>query len=116
MVGFAAPIPLDQVQAGETHVASRLPCHARFNLWREGTLMLSRSVFRIFSIATLLLVTCLLAVPARAGTISIDYSFTGGLIPPPVISGGFVDVNGAGAGSVSQWNPLLNAVWNPVTF
>ncbi len=79
--------------------------------------MLSRAVFRIFSIATLFFGTWLLtSVPARAGTISINYSFTGGLIPPPVISGGFVDVNGAGTGSVSQWNPLLNAVWNPVTF
>ncbi len=79
--------------------------------------MSSRAVFRIFSIATLFLGTWLLtSVPARAGTISITYSFTGGLIPPPVITGGFVHVNGAGTGSVNQWNPLLNAVWNPVTF
>lgn len=79
--------------------------------------MLSGTLCQICSSATLLLGTWLLAtVPARAGTIGITYSFSGALIPPPVISGGFVNVNGAGTGSVDQWNSLVNAVWNPVTF
>src|SRR5258708_10656346 len=83
----------------------------------EETLMLSRAVFRIFSIETLFFGTWLLtSVPARAGTISINYSFTGGLIPPPVISGGFVGVDGPGTGSVSQWNPPFNSILNPVYF
>lgn len=58
----------------------------------------------------------LASVPARAATIDITYSFAGALTGPPVISGGFLTVNGAGTGSVDQWNPLVSAVWNPVAF
>ncbi|MGH9582990.1 MAG: PEP-CTERM sorting domain-containing protein [Bryobacteraceae bacterium] len=79
--------------------------------------MLLRTSFKTCSIAILLLNTWLAAgIPAQAGPIGITYSFAGALIGPPVISGGFLTVDGAASGFVDQWNPLANAVWNPVTF
>ena len=64
----------------------------------------------------LFLVTSLAAsVPARAGTIGITYSFSGvGTVTG--LSGGFLDLSGAATGSVDQWNPAVNAVWDPVTY
>jgi len=64
---------------------------------------------------SLLALTLVASVPARAGTIGITYTFSGvGTVTG--MSGGFLDLTGAATGSVDQWNPAVNAVWNPVTY
>lgn len=55
------------------------------------------------------------SIPAQAGTVSVTYSFTGGLTSAPVINGNFLTVDGIGTGSVDEFDPAVNAIWNPVT-
>ena len=53
--------------------------------------------------------------PAQADTVSISYSFSGALAGTPVVNGNFLTVEGIGTGSVDDYNPAVNAIWNPVT-
>ncbi len=75
--------------------------------------MLSQILFRTGASAA-----CLLAagVAARAATIGVSYSFAGAATGPPVISGGFLTVNGHATGTFDQFNSFVNAAWNPVIF
>ncbi len=57
----------------------------------------------------------LASTPAQAGTVSVTYSFSGALAGTPVISGNFLTVEGIGTGSVDEFNPAVNGLWNPVT-
>lgn len=70
---------------------------------------------RILS-ACILGITSIASVPAVADTITISYSFAGATTAPPVISGATLTVDGLATGSVTQWNPAVNALWNPATF
>lgn len=55
------------------------------------------------------------SVPARAGTISITYSLSGtGTLTG--MTSTTLDLAGTFSGSVDEWNPAVNAVWNPVTY
>lgn len=58
----------------------------------------------------------IVSIPAAADTITISYSFAGATTAPPVISGTTLTVDGLATGSVTQWSPAVNALWNPVTF
>jgi hypothetical protein len=66
--------------------------------------------------ALMVLAPCLIAsIPAQADTVFIGYNFSGALSGTPVISGNFLTVEGIGTGSVDEYNPAVNAMWNPVT-
>jgi hypothetical protein len=63
----------------------------------------------------LLALTLVGSVPARAGTIGITYTYSGvGTVTG--MNGVFLDLSGAATGSVDEWNPSVNAIWNPVTY
>jgi hypothetical protein len=66
--------------------------------------------------ACILGIACIASIPAEADTITILYSFAGALVAPPVITGTTFTADGLATGSVTQWNPAVNALWNPVTF
>jgi hypothetical protein len=66
--------------------------------------------------ACILGTACLAAIPATADTITVSYSFAGATTGAPVITGTTLTVDGLAAGSVTQWNPAVNTVWNPATF
>ena len=57
-----------------------------------------------------------LDVPAQAGTVRITYSFTGGLTAPPDLQADGLHLQASATGSVDEFNPVVNAAWNPVTF
>ena len=57
-----------------------------------------------------------LSLPAQAATVAITYNFSGGLTAPPVLDGGLLYLTASATGSVDQSNPIVNALWNPVTF
>jgi hypothetical protein len=57
-----------------------------------------------------------LEAPARAGTVAITYSFTGGLTAPPDLQADGLHLQASATGSVDEFNPVVNAAWNPVTF
>ena len=57
-----------------------------------------------------------LGVPAQAGTVAITYSFTGGLTAPPDLQADGLHLQASATGSVDEFNPVVNAAWNPVTF
>lgn len=61
-------------------------------------------------------IACIASIPAAADTITISYSFAGATIAAPVITGTTLTVDGIATGSVTQWNPAVNTLWNPVTF
>ena len=54
--------------------------------------------------------------PALAGTVSITYSFTGGLTAPPDLQADGLHLQASATGTVDEFNPVVNAAWNPVTF
>lgn len=72
--------------------------------------------FRTTATICALAIACIAGIPAQADTITISYSFTGETTAPPVISGTTLTVDGLATGSVTQWNPAVNALWNPATF
>ncbi len=55
------------------------------------------------------------SIPAQAGTVYVTYSFSGALAGTPVVSGNFLTVEGIGTGTVDEFDPAVNATWNPVT-
>ena len=55
------------------------------------------------------------SIQAQADTVSVTYSFSGALNGTPVVNGNFLTVDGIGTGSVSEFDPAVNAIWNPVT-
>jgi hypothetical protein len=57
-----------------------------------------------------------LAIPAQAGTIGINYSFSGGITAPPDLQSDGLHLQSSAMGSVDGPNPIANASWNPVTF
>lgn len=61
-------------------------------------------------------IACIACIPAAADTITISYSFAGATTGAPVITGTTLTVDGLATGSVTQWNPAVNALWNPATF
>lgn len=61
-------------------------------------------------------IACVVSIPAAADTITVSYSFAGATTGAPVITGTTLTVDGLATGSVTQWNPAVNALWNPVTF
>src|SRR5579864_3870493 len=87
-------------------------------LARRKTFMLSRTLLRTCASTTFLLGMWLVAsVPARAGTISITYSLSATGMPTVTgMTSTSLDLTGTSTGSVDQWNPVVNAVWNPVTY
>lgn len=58
----------------------------------------------------------IMSIPAAADPITISYSFAGATTSAPVITGTTLTVDGLATGSVTQWNPAVNALWNPATF
>jgi hypothetical protein len=65
---------------------------------------------------SLLGASLVLAVPAQAGTVGITYSFSGSLTAPPDLEPDGLHLQASASGSVDEFNPLVNAAWNPVTF
>jgi hypothetical protein len=65
---------------------------------------------------SLLGASLVLGVPAQAGTIGITYSFSGGLNAPPDLEADGLHLEASTTGSVDEFNPVVNAAWNPVTF
>lgn len=65
---------------------------------------------------TFLGILCILAIPAQADSIAINYSLTGGPIAPPVVSGTTLTLDGLFTGSILSGDPGLNTSWNPVTY
>jgi uncharacterized membrane protein YgcG len=63
-----------------------------------------------------LFIASIASIPVRADTIGIAYSFVGGPVAPPIQNGTTLILEGLDTGSVTQWNPAVNALWNPVTF
>jgi hypothetical protein len=61
-------------------------------------------------------IACIASIPAAGDTITISYSFAGATTGAPVITGTTLAVDGLATGSVTQWNPSVNAFWNPATF
>jgi hypothetical protein len=59
---------------------------------------------------------CSLAVPVKADSIAVTYSFAGATTGAPVVTFPILTVDGLATGSVLSSNPSLNTVWNPVTF
>ena len=57
-----------------------------------------------------------LSLPAGAATVDISYAFAGNLSAPPSLVGNLLYLQASATGSVDEFNPLVNAVWNPVTF
>ena len=57
-----------------------------------------------------------LDVPAQAGTVAITYSFSGGLTAAPDLQADGLHLQASATGSVDEFNPVVNAAWNPVTF
>ena len=78
--------------------------------------MSSRTLLKICTTVILLLGASLVAsVPARAGTINITYSLTGmGTVTG--MNATTLFLTGAFTGSVNEFDPAVNAVWNPVTY
>jgi len=66
--------------------------------------------------ACILGIASIVSIPAAADTITTSYSFAGATTGPPVITGTTLTVDALATGSVTQWNPALNALWNPATF
>jgi hypothetical protein len=66
--------------------------------------------------ATTLLAAIALAIPAKANSIAITYSFAGAPTGPPVLNGTTLTLGGLGTGSILSGNPGVDAIWNPVTF
>ena len=66
--------------------------------------------------ATTLLAVLGLAIPARANSVAITYSFDGGPVGPEVPVGTTLTVDHFSTGSVLSSNPSVNAIWNPVTY
>ncbi len=58
----------------------------------------------------------MMGVSLLAGTIGISYSFAGAPTGPPTITGNILTIDGLASGSVTQADPALNAIWNPVSF
>ena len=75
-----------------------------------------RTLLNICTTVMLLLCASLVAsVPARAGTINITYSLTGmGTVTG--MNATTLFLTGAFTGSVNEFDPAVNAVWNPVTY
>ena len=61
-------------------------------------------------------VASVLIGPAQAGTVAITYSFSGGLTALPDLEPDGLHLQASAIGSVDQFNPVVNAAWNPVTF
>jgi hypothetical protein len=61
---------------------------------------------------------CLItAIPVKADTVGITYSATG--IAPataPVVTATTLSFGSTATGSLTEWNPAVNALWNPVAF
>ena len=78
--------------------------------------MTMRTLLKICTTVMLLLCASLVAsVPARAGTINITYNLTGmGTVTG--MTSTTLDLTGLFTGSFNQWNPAVNALWNPVTY
>ena len=66
--------------------------------------------------AACLLIACIASVSAQASTIGFSYSFSGGPTGPPVVSGTTLILDGLFTGTILSADPVLNAVWNPVTY
>jgi len=66
--------------------------------------------------ACVLGIASITSIPAAADTITISYSFAGATTAHPVITGTTLTVDGLATGSVTQWNPAIDALWNPATF
>jgi hypothetical protein len=69
-----------------------------------------------------LLTALVLALPvtvapqAKAATIPVTYSLSGGPTGPPVMSGSTLVLDGLFTGSFTSGNPSLDNVWNPLTY
>lgn len=69
--------------------------------------------------ACLWIVASIASVPARGDTIGITYSATGSAPAPgttPVMTATTYSFDSVATGSLTQWNPAMNALWNPVVF
>jgi len=77
----------------------------------------SKLVFKTTCTTALMVIApwLIASIPAQAGTVSVSYSFSGALNGAPVVNGNFLTVEGIGTGSVDEFNPAVNAIWNPVT-
>lgn len=69
--------------------------------------------------ACLWMAACIGSIPARADTVGITYSASGSAPAPgttPVITATTYSFDSSATASLTQWNPAVNAVWNPVVF
>lgn len=79
--------------------------------------MISSKTF-VVSLATMLLAyAAVMSVPVKADTIGITYS-AAGLAPAntPVVTATTFSFDSTATGTLTQWNPAVNALWNPVSF
>src|SRR4051794_12085089 len=68
-------------------------------------------------LAALVLALPVTVVPqAKAATIPVTYSLTGGATGPPVMSGSTLVLDGLFTGSFTSGNPSLDNIWNPLTY
>jgi hypothetical protein len=65
---------------------------------------------------SLLGASLILAGPAHAGTVGITYSFSGSLTAPPAFEADGLHLQASAGGTVDEFDPAVNAAWNPVTF
>jgi hypothetical protein len=57
-----------------------------------------------------------LSLPAQAGSIGFNYSFTGGLTAAPDFEADGLHLQASATGSLNAFDPALNSALNPVTF
>lgn len=79
--------------------------------------MVSRKMLVVSISALLLLYSAFMAIPLTAGTVSIAWSGAG--VAPagtPVVTATTLSFTSTATGSLTQWNPAVNALWNPVGF
>lgn len=79
--------------------------------------MVSRKMLVVSISALLLLYSAFMAIPVTAGTVSIAWSGAG--VAPagtPVVTATTLSFTSTATGSLTQWNPAVNALWNPVGF
>lgn len=78
--------------------------------------LLNLSKFICVTAMSLLGASLIPGIPAQAGTVGIAYNFLGGLTAPPDLEPDGLHLQASASGPIDEFNPIVNAAWNPVTF
>lgn len=72
----------------------------------------------IWKILACVLSACLIVgIQLKADTVNITYNISGNApATPPVVTATTLSFESVATGSITEWNPAVNAVWNPITF